>query len=54
VLAIYARENGQGMMFGEHDDTPTDPDSGGPTSTKSDSDSDAPSPMKRPKLTIVK
>lgn len=54
VLAIYARENGQGMMFGEHDDTPTDPDSGGPPSTKSNADSDAPSPLKRPKLTIVK
>lgn len=25
ILAIYARENGQGMMFGENDDSPTDP-----------------------------
>jgi len=25
VLAIYARENGQGMMFGDQDDTPPEP-----------------------------
>ena len=45
VLAIYARENGQGMMFAQEDETPppTDPESG-PDSK----------PAKRPHLTIVK
>ncbi|MBX2837025.1 MAG: ClpXP protease specificity-enhancing factor [Gammaproteobacteria bacterium] len=26
VLAIYAKENGQGMMFGDQEDTPPEPD----------------------------
>lgn len=45
VLAIYAKENGQGMMFAGDDETipPTDPDS----------DPDI-KPTKRPHLTIVK
>jgi stringent starvation protein B len=45
VLAIYAKENGQGMMFSLEDETipPTDPDS--------DPDS---KPAKRPHLKIVK
>lgn len=45
VLAIYAKENGQGMMFAQEDETipPTDPDS--------DPDS---KPAKRPHLTVVK
>ena len=45
VIAIYARENGQGMMFAQEDETmpPTDPDS----------DQDL-QPTKRPHLTIVK
>jgi stringent starvation protein B len=45
VLAIYAKENGQGMMFAGDDETipPTDPDS----------DLDI-KPTKRPHLTIVK
>jgi len=45
VLAIYAKENGQGMMFAQDDETmpPTDPDS----------DPDI-QPAKRPHLTIVK
>jgi len=45
VLAIYAKENGQGMMFAQDDETmpPTDPDS----------DPDL-QPTKRPHLTIVK
>ncbi len=49
VLAIYARENGQGMMFGEHDETPPDPDPGKSTDKPS-----APSQVKRPNLKIVK
>ena len=45
VLAIYAKENGQGMMFAQDEETipPTDPDS----------DPDI-QPTKRPHLTIVK
>jgi len=45
VLAIYAKENGQGMMFAQDDEAlpPTDPDS--------DPDN---KPIKRPHLTIVK
>ena len=45
VLAIYAKENGQGMMFAHDDETlpPTDPGS----------DPDI-QPAKRPHLTIVK
>ena len=45
VLAIYAKENGQGMMFSLEDETipPTDPDS--------DPDN---KPAKRPHLKIVK
>lgn len=48
VLAIYARENGQGMLFNAEDD-PDDspPDSGG-------SDDDPPKPSGgKPKLTLV-
>lgn len=53
VLAIYARENGQGMMFGEHDDIPPDPGNppGKPDSQKPPS---APPEVKRPNLKIVK
>lgn len=59
VLAIYARENGQGMMFGEQDDNPTDPGAGpgsGPSATKSDNGKGpkAPPEAKRPNLKIVK
>ena len=45
VLAIYAKENGQGMMFAQDDEfvPPTDPDSDPGTT-----------PAKRPHLTIVK
>jgi len=42
VLAIYAKENGRGMMFGEDEDGP-DPD-----------DSSKPKPPKRPSLKVVK
>ena len=43
VIAIYARENGQGMMFAQDDesDSPDDP-------------SDGPATPKRPHLTVVK
>lgn len=34
VLAIYARENGQGMMFNDEPGTTTPPDSSGPEDNK--------------------
>ena len=59
VLAIYARENGQGMMFGEQDDNPPDPGPGTALSAaKTDGDKGpgpkAPPEAKRPNLKIVK
>jgi stringent starvation protein B len=45
VLAIYAKENGQGMMFSEEDDAITSPDD--------EPDPDKPTP-KRPSLRVVK
>ena len=49
VIAIYARENGQGMMFGDQDDTPPEPTPGRSTDKTA-----TPSEVKRPNLTIVK
>lgn len=58
VLAIYARENGQGMMFGDQDDTPPEPGPRpGPPRSVDTGDSPPPSPptdSKRPTLKIVK
>ncbi len=51
VLAIYARENGQGMMFGDQDDSRPDPD---PDPGKSSDKSVTPITIKRPNLKIVK
>lgn len=45
VLAIYAKENGQGMMFAQDDDSPP-PDGESP--------GDAPGGPRRPHLTVVK
>lgn len=52
VLAIYARENGQGMMFGDQDDTPPDPGTGSKSDTSKGPS--APPEAKRPNLKIVK
>lgn len=44
VLAIYSKENGQGMMFAQDDESsPTDGD-----------DTDGPKPTRRPHLKVVK
>ncbi|NOQ69941.1 MAG: ClpXP protease specificity-enhancing factor [Gammaproteobacteria bacterium] len=48
VLAVYAKENGQGMMFSEDDGAITSPDDDGPAP-----DPDKPTP-KRPGLHVVK
>lgn len=45
VLAIYSKENGQGMMFAQEDD-------GG--SPDGDGDDGSPTPSKRPHLKVVK
>lgn len=45
VLAIYSKENGQGMMFAHDDDSPP-PDG--------DGSGDAPTPTRRPHLKVVK
>jgi stringent starvation protein B len=47
VLGIYARETGQGMIFGDDDDTPRDPQ----TPPRDDAPRDE---GPRPKLTVVK
>lgn len=54
VLAIYAHENGRGMIFDDSDDTPTDPR---PPGSKIGTDSNSPRPpdqAKKPNLKIVK
>ncbi len=51
VLAIYARENGQGMMFGDQDDTPSDPTPGKATTADP---VPGPTAARRPNLKIVK
>ncbi len=48
VLAVYAKENGQGMMFSEDDGATSPPDDGAPNSDKP-----KPGP-KRPGLRVVK
>lgn len=52
VLAIYARENGQGMMFNENENPPDPP--GDKKSGDSPQKSDKPTEVKRPQLKVVK
>lgn len=58
ILAIYARENGQGMMFGEGDDLPKspNPDSPQPTDKKTALKKDKPDAKPKAKsfLKVVK
>lgn len=57
VLAIYARESGQGMLFNDDDDGPSPPTGGdGPEGgEESGSDSDGPGKeSKRPNLRVIK
>jgi stringent starvation protein B len=49
VLGIYARETGQGMIFGEDDPPPTTPEGDGPGPVPS-----PPSGDRRPKLKVIK
>jgi stringent starvation protein B len=50
VLGIYARETGQGMIFGEDDSPPTMPGGDGPAPPPTGGDKGA----KRPKLKVIK
>jgi stringent starvation protein B len=45
VLAIYSKENGQGMMFAQDDD---------PSSPNGDQTGGGPKAVKRPRLKVVK
>lgn len=49
VLAIYARENGQGMLFSDTDDGGDEPPPGGP-----EGNGDGGDPKGRPRLRVVK
>ena len=51
VLAVYAKENGQGMMFSEDDGATTSPDDERNPETDPDPDPDKPT---RPSLRVVK
>ncbi len=50
VLALYARENGEGMLFGEAEDPPDPP----PTDTGGDNDSDSGGKPRGSHLKVVK
>lgn len=56
VMAIYARENGQGMVFGQEPGDPDPPEGSGDSHDKQDSgDDDAgDAASKRPNLKVVK
>lgn len=52
VQAIYARENGQGMMFPDEDES--EPESQSSSTGQGGSDSDQQQPRRRPSLKVVK
>jgi len=57
VLGIYARETGQGMIFGEDDPPSTTPDGEGPGQGPAPGPGSTPSPPsgdRRPKLKVIK
>lgn len=54
VLAVYARENGQGMMFEEPDDAPSDPTDPTEPPQNGGSDKSSSDEPKKPVLKIVK
>ena len=51
VIAIYARENGQGMFFGDDDTDPTPPEDGPDLSLESDKTAEV---DRKPTLRVVK
>jgi stringent starvation protein B len=55
VLGIYARETGQGMIFGDDDSPPTTtPDGNTPAPPPAPAPTPAPSSTKRPRLKVIK
>ena len=56
VLAIYARENGQGMLFSDKGETPPEPSGDGPGTGPQHpaSDGSKPASARRAKLKLVK
>jgi stringent starvation protein B len=54
ILAIYARENGQGMMFGENDELPDPPKSIKSTNKKPEKETHTKSPASKSFLKVVK
>ncbi len=55
VLALYARENGEGMLFGEVEAAPTPPDDGPGSGTDADTqDEGSDTKSKHPHLKVVK
>lgn len=53
VMAIYARENGEGMVFGSEPGSP-DPDGGKPRHSDQDTKDESGRPSGRPSLKVVK
>lgn len=53
VMAIYARENGEGMVFGSEPGSP-DPDGGEPRESGQETKEDSGRPSGRPSLKVVK
>ncbi|MFL1404066.1 ClpXP protease specificity-enhancing factor [Marinobacter sp. M1N3S26] len=53
VMAIYARENGEGMVFGSEPGSP-DPDGGKSRESERDTKDDSGRPSGRPSLKVVK
>ena len=50
VIAVYARENGQGMMFAQDEDLESD----SKTSIEADMDENGSDPPRKPHLTLIK
>jgi stringent starvation protein B len=54
VLALYARENGEGMLFGEVETPPTPPEGGPGEKSEAESDGETGEQKKHPHLKVVK
>lgn len=54
ILAIYARENGQGMVFDVEPPVAGDPEESGPDDDGPDGGGEPPRPSGRPSLKVVK
>lgn len=54
VMGIYARENGQGMVFEPEKPEPPSPSGGGPEKKSEKKSSESEKPVARPSLRVVK